>query len=162
MRTTMLSLVLWLVVGCSRESLLRSALEDPEERRETMLLTLKVFDEHPEYVDELFLLARDHQATFDRLVLQTALALEDPAFAARVAETLADHPNAIDLSTRALLAESRRRPEIRKALAAAILADGEALNLIVTEHPEIMQQVLLRSFQGNTAPPPAPPAPPSQ
>src|SRR5262245_7314488 len=104
MRTTLFSFVLLLVAGCSRESLLRSALEDPEERRETMLLTLKVFDAHPEYVDELFVLAREHDATFDRLVLQTVLALDDPAFAKRVADTLAKHPNAIDKSTRAMLA----------------------------------------------------------
>jgi hypothetical protein len=156
MRTTLLLLLLPVVVGCSKESLLRSALEDPEERKETMMITLKVFDEHPEYVDELFVLAREHDATFERLVVQTALALEDPAFAKKVAEVLASHPNAIELSTRATLAEARTKPELRHALARAILAEGEALNLIVTEHPEIMQQVLFRTLQG-PAPAPAPP-----
>lgn len=160
MRTTVLLVILLWVVGCSKESMLRSAMEDPEERRDTMQLTLKLFDEHPEYVDELLHLARAHEPTFERLVLQTALALEDPAFAARVAAALVSHPNAVEHSTRALLAESKTRPEIRRALAAAIAAESEATNLIVTEHPQIMQQVLLRTFQGGTPPAPVPPPPP--
>ena len=77
-----------LLGGCSKESMLRSSLEEPEERRDTLELTLKVFDEHPEYVDELFSMARAHPTTFQRLLEKTATETEDEAFAAEVAGAL--------------------------------------------------------------------------
>ena len=101
------SLVLLLVAGCSKESLLRGALADPADRKETMELTLKICDEHPEYVDDLFALARGHAPTFDRLVQQTAAALEDPAFSTDVAGKLATHTKAVQIVTEALLATAR-------------------------------------------------------
>ncbi len=157
---------LWVVLmvaammgGCSKEALLRSELEDPQDRRETILLTLKIFDEHPEYVDELFELARGHEKTFERLIMQAALALEDPAFAASAARQLAKHPTAVERITQAMLVEARTSPELRRALAAAILAEGEVMNQIVTENPQLMRQVLMRTFGGGS-PPPAPVPPP--
>lgn len=141
-------LVLLTVAGCSKETLLRSALEDPEERKDTFQLTLKILDEHPEYVDELFVLAREHDATFDELVRQVAVALDDPAFAAKVASKLAGQPKAVELITRAMLVEARNNPELRRALAAAILSEGDVMHQIVEENPELVRRVLTRTLQG--------------
>ena len=143
-------LVIMVVValGCSKESLLRSALEDPEERKETMQLTLKIFDEHPEYVDDLFVLARGHEPTFDRLVQQAALALKDPAFATLVAGKLAKHPKGVEHITRAMLVEARTNAELRRALAAALLTEGDVMNQIAAENPQLVQQVLMRAIGG--------------
>jgi hypothetical protein len=152
--------VVWLAVfvllttGCSKESMLRSALEDPEERRETMALTLKIFDEHPEYVVELFAQARGHDPTFEQLLKQAALGLEDPAFAAKVADKLSSHPKGVELMTRAMLVEARDKPELRRALAMAILSEGDVMHQIAAENPELVRQVLTRILSGG-----APPAP---
>jgi hypothetical protein len=148
MRKLGLAVVLVLVTGCSKESMLRSALEDPAERRETMELTLKIFDEHPEYVDDLFVLARGHDPTFERLVQQAAIALEDPAFAASVANKLARHPVSVQLITRAMLVEARSNPELRRAMATAILSEGDVMQQIAAENPELVQQVLVRIISG--------------
>jgi hypothetical protein len=152
LRKIAIACLLLFVVGCSKESMLRSALEDPEERRDTMQLTLKIFDEHPEYVDDLFVLARGHEPTFDRLVQQAAVALEDPAFAAQVATKLANHPQAVELITRAMLVEARNSPELRRAIANAILAEGNVMHQLASENPQLVQQVLIRAISG--APPP--------
>jgi hypothetical protein len=151
--------LLLLLAGCSKESLLRSELEDPADRKETIQITLKIFDEHPEYVDELFVLAQGHDPTFDRLVQQAALALEDPAFAKKVAQKLAKHPKAVELITRAMMVEARNDPELRKALAAAILTEGDVMNQIARENPQLVQQVLIRTIGGGGAPAPAPEKP---
>ena len=151
-RTLRLALLVLFAAGCSKESMLRSALEDPIERRDTMALTLKIFDEHPEYVDDLFVLARGHQPTFDRLVQQAAVALEDPAFAAEVASKLSHHPKGVEHITRAMLVEARDKPELRRALANAILAEGNVMHQIASENPQLVQQVLMRAISG--APPP--------
>jgi len=145
----LVSLVLLLLLAaCSKESVLRSALEDPAERRETMELTLKIFDEHPEYVAELFAQARGHRSTFDQLVKQAAVALEDQAFAAEVADKLSTHPKAVELVTRAMLVEARDKPELRRALAMAILTEGDVMNQIAAENPELVRQVLMRIMTG--------------
>ncbi|HZO12430.1 MAG TPA: hypothetical protein VFB62_04205 [Polyangiaceae bacterium] len=141
-------LVVVLCCGCSKESMLRSALEDPEERRDTMALTLKIFDEHPEYVDELFVQARGHQPTFDQLIKQAAVALEDPDFAAEVARKLSEHPKAVELITRAMLVEARDKPELRRAIATAILSEGDVMHQIAAENPQLVQQVLMRIIAG--------------
>ena len=146
-RLVSLSLLL-LVTACSKESMLRSALEDPVERRDTMSLTLKIFDEHPEYVVELFAQARGHRSTFDQLVKQAAVALEDQAFAAEVADKLSDHPKAVELMTRAMLVEAHDKPELRRALAMAILTEGDVMHQIAAENPELVRQVLVRIMAG--------------
>jgi hypothetical protein len=152
-RIVSLALVL-LLAACSKESMLRSALEDSAERRDTMALTLKIFDEHPEYVVELFGLARGHERTFDQLVQQAAVALEDPAFAAEVAKKLSKHPKAVELMTRAMLVEARDKPELRRALAMAILSEGDVMQQIAAENPELVRQVLMRILAGSPPPPP--------
>jgi hypothetical protein len=142
------TLIFVVITGCSKESVLRSALEDPDERKETMDLTLKIFDEHPEYVDDLFVLARGHEPTFDRLVQQAAVALEDPVFAAKVASKLAHHPKAVEFITRAMMVEARTNAELRRALAAAILTEGDVMSQIAAENPQLVQQVLIRAIGG--------------
>ncbi|MCC6525975.1 MAG: hypothetical protein IT373_25235 [Polyangiaceae bacterium] len=144
--------VLLFAAGCSRESLLRSALADPVERKETMELTLAICDEHVEYVDDLFVLARGHEPTFDRLVKQAAVALEDPAFAAEIAAKLAPSTRAVETITRATLARARHDPELRRALAAATLAEGDVIQQIAAEHPELVQQVFMRILSGAPTP----------
>jgi hypothetical protein len=146
------ALLMLTTAGCSKESMLRSALEDPDERRETMALTLQIFDEHPEYVVELFAQARTHEATFNQLVTQMATALEDPAFAAKVAGKLSTHPNAVEIMTRAMLVEARDKPELRRAMAMAILAEGSVMQQIAAENPELVRQVLTRILVGGAPP----------
>lgn len=143
--------------ACSKESMLRSSLEEPEERKDTLELTLKVFDEHPEYVDELFALAREHPMAFQRLLENTATELEGPEFAAEVAGHLANHPKAVESTMMAMLAEARTRPELRAAIARAILANPDVMGQLMAEHPQITQMAIMR---GLTVPAPVPaPAP---
>lgn len=146
--------------GCSKESMLRSALEEPDERKDTLELTLKVFDEHPEYVDELFTMARDHPPTFQQLLERTAIELEDQAFATEVASHLAGHPQAVERIMMAMLLEARGRPELRAAIARAILANPDVMMMLMAEHPQITQMAIMRGL----APVPAPtvsPVPPT-
>lgn len=137
-----LALVVLGILGCSKESLLRGELEDPADRKETLELTLKIFDEHPEYVDDLFVLAKEHDATFNRLVELVAVALEDEAFAANVAENVSKHPKAVELITRAILIKARENPELRTALASALLAESDVMNMIIAENPALVRKVL--------------------
>ena len=141
------------LMGCSKESMLRSALEEPEERKDTLELTLKVFDEHPDYVDELFIAARAHPMTFQRLLEKTATELRDEAFAAEVAGHLASHPEAVERIMMAMLVEARTRPELRTAIARAILANPDVMGQLMAEHPQITQMAIMR---GLTVPAPAP------
>ena len=138
--------------------MLRSSLEEPEERKDTLELTLKVFDEHPEYVDELFAMAREHPMTFQRLLELTATELEDQAFATEVAGHLASHPAAVESIMMAMLLEARTRPELRAAIARAILANPDVMAMLMAEHPQITQMAIMRGLAPvpPQVPPPAP------
>ncbi|MCA9622803.1 MAG: hypothetical protein KC731_27480 [Myxococcales bacterium] len=151
------ALLLLLSVGCSKKSLLQSALEDPEERRDTFELTLQELDAHPEYVDELFEAARAHPTTFAALFQRAALALDDEALAREVAGHLANQPQAARRIMVAMLDEARQRPELREAIASAILDRQDVSTQILVEHPQIVQQALLGGI--GVMPPPPPPVP---
>ena len=133
--------------GCTKESLLRSTLADPSDRKEIMEITLKILDEHPEYVDDLLALARGHEPMFDRLMQQSAVTLEeDPTFAPQIASKLARHPKALEVVTRATLVEGRGDAAVRSAIAAATLAESDVVQTMASEHPELVQQIMTGMF----------------
>jgi len=114
---------LFAIVSCSpaqKQPVVATALDDREMRHESLEATLRVLDEHPEYVDEMFQLSLRHPAMLDRLLHNTALQLKDPAFARRVARHLADRPESLRQTLVATLDEVEQRPEAAQAAARAI------------------------------------------
>jgi hypothetical protein len=110
-------------MACSagqKRPVVATALDDREMRHESLEATLRVLDQHPEYVDEMFQLSLRHPAMLDRLLHDTALHLEDEAFARRVARHLADSPAGLRTTLVATLDEVEHRPDARKAAAQAI------------------------------------------
>lgn len=84
--------------GCSASTekpALQAVLSNGDTRHETFEATLRVLDQHPEYVDELFQLARKHPSTLDRLLEDDAQALSDDDLARRTAADLAAHPEGL-------------------------------------------------------------------
>jgi hypothetical protein len=70
-----------------------------------------------------------------------------------VARKLSKHPKAVELMTRAMLVEARDKPELRRALANAILSEGDVMHKIAAENPELVRQVLMRIIAGGPPPP---------
>jgi hypothetical protein len=97
-----------------------------EMRRESLEATLRVLDQHPEYVDELFALTLEHPKTLDRFLQNTGRALADDALARKTARRLADSPPGLRQILIATLDEVSDEPD-------ALMATSEAMK----ERPQL-------------------------
>jgi hypothetical protein len=126
MDTTTAKILVLFAIACGacspaqKQPAVATALDNAEMRHESLEATLRVLDEHPEYVDEMFELSLRHPAMLDRLLRATALQLKDPSFARRVARHLANTPEALRMTLIATLDEVENRPEAAQAAARAI------------------------------------------
>src|SRR5688572_25564149 len=86
------------LTGCSvgqKRGLLETAFDDRERRQEYFEATLRVLDEHPEYVDEFFVAANKHPKTLDRFIANTSRDLRDEKLASITAKHLAANPESL-------------------------------------------------------------------
>jgi hypothetical protein len=112
-----------LASGCTsaqKRPLVATALDDAEMRHESFEATLRVLDEHPDYVDEFFQLSLQHPRTLDRLLHATAHQLEQEDFARHAAERLTEAPQGLEMTLIASLDAMQDEPEAKAATARAI------------------------------------------
>jgi hypothetical protein len=139
----------WLVtvalLACStgqKQAVVEKAVAPEDERRELFEATLRVLDEHPEYVDEFFELAvSKHPETLGRFVEDTAARLEDRALAERTAAALVRHPAGLERILASTLDAAAARPEARRAIASAIASRPERAARVLVEEPRAAASV---------------------
>lgn len=88
-------------VACSttqKKDMTKTALDamSPSERHDTIEASLRVFDERPELVDELYATTRRHPKTMHRFLENTARDLANEDLARPTAELLAANPPALE------------------------------------------------------------------
>jgi hypothetical protein len=127
-------------VGAKRV-VLATALHGPDERGELFEATLKVLDGHPDYVDELYELARSHPETFQRLLALTAEQLSDPQLAALTAEQLVRNPDSLYAVPVANLDVASDHPEAKKAIARAIEDRAPAAAEAIISRPSSVRRI---------------------
>lgn len=99
--------------GCSagvQKPALDTAFANDAMRAETFEATLRALDEHPEYVDELFVATLSHPVTLDRFLRATARELERDEFARFTAERLVAEPKGLKRTLVAVLDEASDDP----------------------------------------------------
>lgn len=69
----------------TKAAVTEGAMADRDRRRERVEATLRVLDDNPRYVDELFASTRAHPQTLECFLGNTAASPHDPELAARVA-----------------------------------------------------------------------------
>src|SRR5215217_7095403 len=112
-----------LALGCSarvQKPALDTAFANDAMRAETFEATLRALDEHPEYVDELFLATLAHPVTLDRFLRATARELERDEFARFTAERLVAEPKGLKRTLIAVLDEASDDPPALKAASEAM------------------------------------------
>ncbi|HYX92762.1 MAG TPA: hypothetical protein VE782_14455 [Myxococcaceae bacterium] len=125
----------------TKRAILTKALDSPDERQGFFEATLRILDEHPEYVDELFQLARKHPETFQRLLARTAAQLSDPQLAALTAEQLVQHPDSLYAVLVANLEAVADHPEAKKAIARAIEDRAPAAADAMISRPSAVRRI---------------------
>jgi hypothetical protein len=143
-----------LALGCStttKESLMRAALERDEARKEWFEATLRILDKRPEYVDEFYVLAREHPATLDRFIDNTSRGLKDEELARMTARHLVKHP----ASLRQILVQTLRQSEkwegARAAIAKAIVEERAHAARVARENPEMIRANMVDTLEAAPA-----------
>jgi len=123
-------------VGCSagaQKPAVATALDNPQMREESFEATLRVLDEHPDYVDDLFAAALRHPTTLDRFLQNTAKELERDEFARFTAERLSAQPQGLKMTLIAVLDEVSDQPAALKAASEAMAARPQISAMVVVQ-----------------------------
>jgi hypothetical protein len=129
-------LLLMFTAGCSASSqkpAIATALDSREVRGESFEATLRVLDEHPEYVDEFFAAALRHPATLDRFLHNTARDLERDELARFTAERLVAHPPGLRQILIASLDAASDDPTALRAMSDAMAARPQLAAIVVVQ-----------------------------
>jgi hypothetical protein len=128
--------LLLFAAGCSASSqkpAIATALDSREMRQESFEATLRVLDEHPEYVDEFFAVALRHRVTLDRFLRNTAHELERDEFARFTADRLVADPAGLTPTLVAVLDAASDKPAALKAMSEAMAARPQLAAIVVVQ-----------------------------
>ncbi len=138
------------MAGCSASSekpAVQSALDSPKVRRESFEATLRVLDQHPEYVDELFEETLRHKPTLERFLEDTARTLNDERLAHRTAVHLARYPDSLRETLVKTLDEVSDKPAAMRAAAQAMEERPEVAAMIIIQREDALRATF-RSLVG--------------
>jgi hypothetical protein len=132
-------------VACSagtQKPALETAMKNDEQRAESLEATLRVMDENPEYVDELFALAVRHPATLERFLENHARNLKDDELAKMTAKHLAAHPPGLKHVMIKNLDEISDDPAAMQAVAEAMLERPQVSAMVIAQKPEAVRALV--------------------
>ncbi|MFP2910021.1 hypothetical protein ACLESD_34290 [Pyxidicoccus sp. 3LFB2] len=120
----------------TQRKVLDEVVDQQPARREAFEATLRVLDEHPEYVDEFFAQLLEHPPAMNRFLAINASGLDDPQYAALMARHLVRHPEPLTEVMQQALVAAKDKPESQQAIALAMEQQPELAAATVTSRPE--------------------------
>jgi transcription termination factor NusB len=121
---------------------IETVMKNDEQRAEALEATLRVMDENPEYVDELFALALRHPATLERFLENHARNLTQDELARMTAEHLAAHPPGLKHVMIKNLDEISDDPAAMQAVAEAMLERSHVSAMVIAQKPEAVRALV--------------------
>jgi hypothetical protein len=131
-----LGLLSLLLAGCSagaQKPAIATALDQSQMRHETFEATLRVLDEHPEYVSEFLTTAQSHPRALDRFMIDTARELRRDEFARFVAKRLTKDPRGLEMTLVACMDEASDDPAALQAMSRAMAARPQLAAIVVVQ-----------------------------
>lgn len=135
-----------------------AVMADDELRGESLEATLRVTDEHPEYVDDLFARTLRHPRTLDRFLQNTAKGLEREDLSRMAARRLSENPAGLKQTMVATLDAVSDKPASQAAIAEAMAARPQVAAMSVVQRDEALRSMLralvaecLKNKQARTA-----------
>jgi len=131
-----LTLAALLLCGCgvgAKKDAIATALDADGSRAEYFEATLRVLDENPAYVDELFRQARKHPRTLERFLASAAANLHEEELARMTARSLAKSPAAMRQVIIQTMDAVKNDRAARLALARAMAARREVIVDVLTD-----------------------------
>jgi hypothetical protein len=124
------------LAACSpgaQKSVIESALANDGERATSFEATARALDEHPDYVDQFYAVARRHPRMMGRILADTTRDLRDPALAIPTATLLAETPDALEETLVATLDAAATKPRAPSAIDRALAPKSERVGAILAE-----------------------------
>lgn len=126
----------------AQRPVLDTAWENATIRHDSFEATLRVLDDHPEYVHEFLDLAVKHQAALDAFLDDTAKRLEDDALARDTAKHLAAYPKGLKQILIATLDRISNEPAGENAAAQAMAARPQLAAIVITQRDDALKPTL--------------------
>jgi len=134
-----------LVLGCSagaQKPALQTAWGNDQVRHDSFEATLRILDDHPEYVHEFLGQAMAHPKALDHFLEDTAAREEEDALARKTAVHLAAHPKALRLILVATLDRISNRPDGENAAAQALADRPELAAIVISQREDALRPTL--------------------
>jgi hypothetical protein len=112
-----------------------------DQRRSNFEDTARVLDQHPEWVDEFYSVARVHGPMMKRFLENAARDLKDRELAALTAQLLANEPASLEQVLVQTIDASKPKPEARKAINRAVAMRADAMSDILTDSGGTLAEV---------------------
>lgn len=122
-------------------------MENPKLRRESLEATLRVTDEHPEYVDDLFALTLQHPKTLDRFLSDAATHLHEEELSRMTAKRLAEHPDSLRQVMIASLDASSDKPASLDGISQAMQERPQLAAIALVQRDEAVRAVMRALMQ---------------
>lgn len=113
-----------------------------EQRQHTFTATTAALDQRPEYVDELYVVVRQHPPTFHRVLVNATGDLDEQPVADQTAKLLVDRLPALEQVMLSTLDNAKSDPGARAVLAKAIVERRYVVADILTEYPDDLVKVM--------------------
>jgi hypothetical protein len=107
----------------------------PQQRRATLESTTQALDTRPEYVDELYAIARKHPKTFERFLADTTRDLHERALAQLTVGQILEHPDSYRQMLLVALESSSRDPKGADVLTTAMVDRRGLIADMITARP---------------------------
>ena len=136
--------VCWLC-GCSaaaQKPVLQTAWGDASVRHDSFDATLRVLDEHPEYVHEFLGQALQHPVALNAFLEDTATRLEEDSLARATAKHLAVHPKGLKQVLIATLDAVSDQPAGEDGAAQAMAARPQLAAIVITQREDALRPTL--------------------
>jgi hypothetical protein len=111
-------------------------------RHETFEATLRVLDEHPEYVPEFMDITLHHESALEAVLDDTARRLQDDGLARRTANHLAKYPDGLKQTLIAVLDRISGEPAALAGAAQAMAARPQVAAIVITQREDAVKSTL--------------------
>jgi hypothetical protein len=136
---------LFFLVGCSagaQKPALQTAWQDQSVRHASFEATLRVLDEHPEYVHEFLGQALEHEVALNAFLDDTAERLAEDSLSRHTAEHLAAHPKGLKQVLIATLDRVSNLPAAEDAAAQAMASRPQMAAIVITQREDALAPTL--------------------
>ncbi len=128
--------------SCTTHAVVHTTMSDSALRAQMFEATAREFDDHPEYVDEMYGVQREHRRMRNRFLADSARDLRDPELATTMADLLVEHPESLKRILEQTAIAARRREASRAAFDVALVEQHAAIADILTDSPATVRVMM--------------------